>query len=142
MQKRAPTLGNLLVIVLFCLSCFGLLLFLWESFGGPLPFKPTGYRMTVALPRTLSLADESDVKISGVDVGHVVSLKLGKDGLTHVTFDDILSLLNKTTRSNFQAWMKYQAAAVAGRGEQINSSIAEFEPFVEHTNQLVAILAS
>jgi len=29
-------------IVLFCLSCFGLLLFLWESFGGPLPFKPTG----------------------------------------------------------------------------------------------------
>jgi len=39
-QKRAPTLGNILVIVLFALSCFGLLLYLWESFGGSLPLKP------------------------------------------------------------------------------------------------------
>src|SRR5271155_3087337 len=199
MQKRAPTLGNLLVIVLFSLSCFGLLLFLWGSFGGPLPFKPQGYRITVAFPRTLSLAEESDVKISGVDVGHVVSLKLAKDGQTHatlelgsqyapiranthailrqktllgetyvqlipegrtgpflgdgaqladshvepnVTLDDILSLLNKTTRRNFQVWMQYQAAAVAGRGEQLNASLAEFEPFVEHANNLVSVLAS
>ena len=37
MQKKAPTLGNILVIILFVLSCFGLLMFLWESFGGPLP---------------------------------------------------------------------------------------------------------
>ena len=72
MQKRAPTLGNILVIILFVLSCFGLLLFLWESFGGPLPLKPKGYRMTVAFPRTLALAEQSDVRISGVDVGHVV----------------------------------------------------------------------
>ncbi len=78
MQKRAPTLGNLLVIVLFVLSCFGLLMFLWESFGGPLPLKPKGYRFTVAFPRTFALAEQSDVRISGVEVGHVVSLKLGK----------------------------------------------------------------
>ena len=71
MQKRAPTLGNMLVIILFVLSCFGLLLFLWESFGGPLPLKPKGYRFTVAFPRTLALAEQSDVRISGVDVGHV-----------------------------------------------------------------------
>jgi hypothetical protein len=50
MQKRAPTLANILVIVLFALSCFGLLLFLWESFGGPVPLKPKGYRVTVQLP--------------------------------------------------------------------------------------------
>src|ERR1041385_6842495 len=85
MQKRAPTLGNMLVIVLFVLSCFGLLLFLWESFGGPVPLKPKSYRFSVALPRTLPLADTSDVRISGVNVGHVISLKLQKDGLTHVT---------------------------------------------------------
>ncbi len=82
MQKRAPTLGNMLVIILFVLSCFGLLLFLWESFGGPLPLKPKGYRFTVAFPRTLALAEQSDVRISGVDVGHVVALKLGKEGRT------------------------------------------------------------
>jgi len=199
MQKRAPTLGNLLVIVLFTLSCFGLLLFLWESFGGPVPLKPKGYRFVAAFPRSLALSEESDVKISGVDVGHVVSLKLGGDGQTEatvelnsqyapiranthailrqktllgetyvqlipqvqtgpylpdgaklperqiepfVTFDDILSALNRTTRRNFQAWLQYQAAAVAGRGEQLNASLATFEPFVEHSNELVGILAS
>src|SRR5665213_371365 len=87
MQKRAPTLGNILVIVLFALSCFGLLLFLWESFGGPLPLKPKGYRMVVAFPRTLALAEQSDVRISGVDVGHVVALKLGPEGRTQATLE-------------------------------------------------------
>jgi phospholipid/cholesterol/gamma-HCH transport system substrate-binding protein len=87
MQKRAPTLGNLLVIVLFVLSCFGLLMFLWESFGGPLPLKPKGYRFSVAFPRSFALAEESDVRISGVEVGHVVSLGLGKDGRTHATLE-------------------------------------------------------
>src|SRR5271165_3274668 len=87
MQKRAPTLGNILVIILFVLSCFGLLMFLWESFGGPLPLKPKGYRMTVAFPRALALAEQSDVRISGVDVGHVTAVKLGSDGLTHATIE-------------------------------------------------------
>jgi phospholipid/cholesterol/gamma-HCH transport system substrate-binding protein len=87
MQKRAPTLGNILVIILFALSCFGLLLFLWESFGGPVPLKPKGYRFTVAFPRTLALAEQSDVRISGVDVGHVIALHLGSDGLNHVTVE-------------------------------------------------------
>src|SRR5450759_737748 len=87
MQKRAPTLGNMIVIVLFALSCFGLLLFLWESFGGPLPLKPKGYRFTVTFPRSLALAEQSDVRISGVQVGHVVSLKVGKDGRTDATLE-------------------------------------------------------
>ena len=87
MQKRAPTLGNILVIILFALSCFGLLLFLWESFGGPLPLKPQGYRVSVAFPRSFSLAEQSDVRISGVEVGHVIALKVGKDGRTHATIE-------------------------------------------------------
>src|SRR6202012_263214 len=87
MQKRAPTLGNMLVIVLFVLSCFGLLLFLWESFGGPLPLKSKGYRFTVAFPKSLAPADQSDVRISGVDAGHVVTLKLGEDGRNHATIE-------------------------------------------------------
>src|ERR1700747_252963 len=85
MQKRAPPLGNILVIILFVLSCFGLLLFLWESFGGPLPLKPKGYRMTVAFPRVLALAEQSDVRISGVNVGHVISIKKGAEGQTIAT---------------------------------------------------------
>lgn len=84
MQKRVPTLGNILVIALFALSCFGLLLFLWESFGGPTPLKSKGYRFTATFPRTLSLAEQSEVTIRGVAVGRVISLKAERNGLTHV----------------------------------------------------------
>lgn len=87
MQKRAPTLTNLIVIVLFALSCFGLFLFLWESFGGPVPLKPKGYRFTAVFPRTLALAEQSDVRISGVDVGHVITLEHDKDGFTHASIE-------------------------------------------------------
>ena len=59
-----------------------------------------------------------------------------------VTLDDILSLLDRRTRRNFQSWMRYQAEAINGRGEQINASLSTFEPFVEHGNQLLTILAS
>ncbi len=199
MQKRAPTVGNILVIVLFALSCFGLLLFLWESFGGPVPLKPKGYRFSVAFPRSLALAEQSDVRISGVEVGHVVALKLGNSGRTDatveldsqyapiranthailrqktllgetyvqlipqqqvgsnladggrlpdsqvepsVTLDDILSLLTGKTRRDFQVWMTSLAQGIAGRGEQINTGFAELQPFVEHGNQLVGLLAS
>src|SRR5271167_4193461 len=87
MQKRAPTLGNILVIILFVLSCFGLLMFLWESFGGPLPLKPKGYRLTIAFSRAFSLAEESDVRVSGVEVGHVVSLGPGPEGRTRAVLE-------------------------------------------------------
>jgi virulence factor Mce-like protein len=86
-QKRAPTLGNIFVIILFALSCFGLLLFLWESFGGPLPLKPKGYRMEIAFPRVLALAEQSNVRISGVNVGHVISVKKGAEGKTIATVE-------------------------------------------------------
>src|SRR5882724_11645515 len=87
MQKRAPTLGNMIVIILFVLSCFGLLLFLWESFGGPLPLKSKGYRFNVSFPRSLALAEQSDVRISGVNIGHVVAIKKGIDRRTHAEIE-------------------------------------------------------
>ncbi len=199
MQKRAPTLANILVIVLFALSCFGLLLFLWESFGGPVPLKPKGYRFTIAFPRTLALAEQSDVRISGVNVGHVISLKYNKDGLAHasieiaskyapirsnmhailrqktllgetyvqlkpeggnapvlpdggllseaqvepsVTLDDILATFNPQTRQAFQVWMQSLAEGLGGRGEEINSSFAVIQPFVEDANKLVTVVNS
>jgi virulence factor Mce-like protein len=199
MQKRAPTLANILVIVLFALSCFGLLLFLWESFGGAVPLKPKGYRFTVAFPRTLALAEQSDVRISGVNVGHVISLAYDKDGRAHVTIevaskyapipsnmhailrqktllgetyvqlkpqgagaptlpdgaqlpnaqvepavtlDDILATLTPETRRAFQVWMQSLAEGLGGRGEEINSSFAVIQPFVEDANKLTALAAS
>src|SRR5688500_2042359 len=67
-------------MVLFALSCFGLLLFLWLAFGGPVPLKPKGYRFTVAVPEANQLAIEADVRSSGVPVGKVKALEQAPRG--------------------------------------------------------------
>ncbi|MBA2764123.1 MAG: MCE family protein, partial [Thermoleophilaceae bacterium] len=71
MNKDAPSLPRILTMVVFALSCFGLLLFLWISFGGPIPLKPEGYRFKAAFPEAATLAEEADVRISGVTIGTV-----------------------------------------------------------------------
>ena len=75
MQKQAPTLGRMLVMVGFALSCFGLLLFLWLAFGGPIPLKPKGYQFKVSFGEGTQLAVEADVRISGVPVGKVKTVE-------------------------------------------------------------------
>jgi phospholipid/cholesterol/gamma-HCH transport system substrate-binding protein len=69
--KQAPSLGRIVVMTAFTLSCFGILLFLWLSFGGPTPLRPEGYRLHVPLDEATQLAQEADVRISGVKVGQV-----------------------------------------------------------------------
>ena len=80
MQKQAPSIGRILVAVGFALSCFGLLLFLWITFGGPMPLKPKSYRFTADFPEATTLAIESDVRIGGVSVGKVKQLELPPGG--------------------------------------------------------------
>ena len=76
MQKQAPSIGRILIAVGFALSCFGLLLFLWIAFGGPIPLKPKSYRFTAYFPEATQLAIESDVRIGGVSVGKVKEIEL------------------------------------------------------------------
>src|SRR5947207_9573194 len=76
MQKQAPSLGRILVAVGFALSCFGLILFLWVAFGGPIPLRPESYRITAYFPEATQLAQQSDVRIGGVTVGKVESISL------------------------------------------------------------------
>src|SRR5215217_3656334 len=77
MQKSIPSLPRILVMVVFALSCFGLLLFLWLSFGGPVPLKPKGYRVQVNFPEATTLANEADVRVAGVPVGKVRKVEVG-----------------------------------------------------------------
>jgi virulence factor Mce-like protein len=87
-NKSAPSVGRIAAMVIFALSCFGLLLFLWLAFGGPVPLKPKGYRFHVDFPEATTLAKEADVRISGVPVGKVKDLKPDKrTGLTDVTIE-------------------------------------------------------
>jgi phospholipid/cholesterol/gamma-HCH transport system substrate-binding protein len=79
-ETRPPTVTRILIAIGFALSCFGLALFLWIAFGGPLPLKPEGYRFTVPFTEATQLAQESDVRISGVSVGKVKSIELSNQG--------------------------------------------------------------
>lgn len=71
MIKRAPSVGQLAGMVIFTLSCFSLVLFLWVSFGGSVPLKPQGYRVHASFNEAVQLFTEGDVRISGVTVGKV-----------------------------------------------------------------------
>jgi virulence factor Mce-like protein len=69
-----------MTMVLFALSCAGLLLFLWLSFGGTIPFNPQGYRVKISFPNAGQLATQADVRIAGVTVGKVIDKSLDPQG--------------------------------------------------------------
>ncbi len=83
MNTQAPSTSKILMMVAFAGSCIGLLLFLWISFGGAIPLAPQGYRLNAQFSQAVQLAQQSDVRISGVSVGKVVSVSLDRHtGLT------------------------------------------------------------
>ena len=75
MIKTVPTLGRIAVMALFALSSFSACLYLWMAFGGSSPMRPKSYELHIAFPEATQLADQSDVRISGVSVGKVVKLE-------------------------------------------------------------------
>lgn len=82
MIKQTPSPARILAMLVFTLSCFGILLFLWLSFGGPVPLKPKSYQVQVNFPEAATLAEEADVRISGVKVGTVKQKNTDKAGAT------------------------------------------------------------
>jgi phospholipid/cholesterol/gamma-HCH transport system substrate-binding protein len=76
METGSPSVAKVMTMVLFALSVIGLLLFLWLSFGGTIPLSPQGYEFRVSFTSASQLADEADVRISGVSVGKVLSKSL------------------------------------------------------------------
>jgi phospholipid/cholesterol/gamma-HCH transport system substrate-binding protein len=80
MQKNAPSLPRILAMVIFALSCIGILLYLWITFGGAIPLQAKSYELKVNFPEATTLAQQADVRISGVKVGTVKTLE--RDGNT------------------------------------------------------------
>jgi phospholipid/cholesterol/gamma-HCH transport system substrate-binding protein len=102
MSKRAPSTTQLLVIAGFALSCFGILLFLWITFGGPTPFKAKPYEVNIPFNEATQLAQQSDVRISGVSVGKVQDIVLSPDGkqaLAKVDINDKYGPIPSDTRA-------------------------------------------
>jgi phospholipid/cholesterol/gamma-HCH transport system substrate-binding protein len=74
MATRPPGLAGLAAVIGFALSCFGLLIYLWSAFGGPVPLAAQGYRFTALYPDASQLIAQTDVRIYGVDVGRVTNV--------------------------------------------------------------------
>jgi phospholipid/cholesterol/gamma-HCH transport system substrate-binding protein len=79
-RTTPPSLVRVGIAVAFTLSCFGLLIFLWIAFGGPVPLSATSYRITADFPEATTLAEEADVRVSGVNVGRVKGLEVAPQG--------------------------------------------------------------
>jgi virulence factor Mce-like protein len=72
---QAPRRSALLAALAFTLSCIGLMIFVWTQFGGTVPFAPQGYRLQVRFTNAANLVPGDDVRISGIDVGKVATVK-------------------------------------------------------------------
>jgi ABC-type transporter Mla subunit MlaD len=102
MSKRAPSTTQLVIITAFALSCFGILLFLWVTFGGPTPFRAKSYEVKIPFNEATQLAEQSDVRISGVNIGKVQSIELApnhKQALATVEIEDQYAPLPEDTRA-------------------------------------------
>ena len=102
MVKDTPSFFKLAAMVVFTMSCFGLLLFLWVAFGGSIPLKPEGYRVTVSFPEAATLAEEADVRLAGVNVGKVKGKELDKGAsrtLVELELDEEFAPISKDSRA-------------------------------------------
>jgi ABC-type transporter Mla subunit MlaD len=72
--KQAPKPRSMVAMAVFALSCFGLILFMWTSFGGSIPLAAKGYRYYADFNEATQLTANADVRISGVTVGRVTNV--------------------------------------------------------------------
>jgi virulence factor Mce-like protein len=99
MLTRIPSPRELLLPIAFALIAAVLAIGVWRGFGGVVPFQPQGYRITADLPEADSVLANSDVRIAGVDVGHVVSVEsLGRRARVELEIDPEFAPLRRDAR--------------------------------------------
>jgi phospholipid/cholesterol/gamma-HCH transport system substrate-binding protein len=101
-QTGSPAISRIITMVLFALSCVGLLLFLWLSFGGTIPFNSQGYRFQVGFNNAFDLANYADVRIAGVNVGKVVGKSRSPSGnqtLVTIQLDNQYAPIHRDARA-------------------------------------------
>ena len=106
MIKETPSLGRIIAMVAFTLSVFAILIFLWLAFGGSVPLNPEGYRFSVHMREAATLAQEADVRMSGVNVGKVKTKALDEGGartIVEVEIDEPYAPIPKDTRAILRA---------------------------------------
>ena len=107
MNPQKITVGRILAVFCFSVSCFVLFLILWLSAGGPTPLKPKRYQVHVLIPNSKGLGPHSDVRVSGVVVGHVIKVSAATPA--RLARSDVLIDLNRAVaplRSDARAMIR------------------------------------
>src|SRR5215208_5054187 len=101
MDKQAQTIPRLLAITLFTFSCFAVLVYMWLTFGGPVPLKPERYRFQATFTEAPLLVSEADVRISGLNVGKVKKVSRAPNGgvLADIELDHRYAPLGSNARA-------------------------------------------
>lgn len=74
MLTRTPPMRQVALVLVFVVAAFGLLLYVWQRFGGAAPLQPQGYRVHVHFEQAQNLQANADVRMAGVKIGRVVSV--------------------------------------------------------------------
>ena len=107
MQKQTPNVPRIAAMVIFALSCFCILIWLWLSFGGPIHLQPTKFRFKAQFDESPMLTKAADVRISGLKVGTIKELSTLREGgqlvemeidakYAPISKDSVMTLRNKT----------------------------------------------
>ena len=196
MITQAPSPRVVALGTAFVLSCVGLIFFVWSTLGGSTPLKPHGYEVHITFTDASQLDSNADVRIAGVNVGKVVSIRqagldsratidlqsqyaplrsdarailrqktlLGEtfvelapgsrsappipDGgtlassqvLQRQSLDRLLGTLDAPTRRHLQQLLTGGAAALAGRGADLNAALGNLDPVAESLQTIAATL--
>ncbi len=88
MIKTAPSVARIGSMIVFALSCFCIVLWLWLTFGGPIPLKPKGYQVEVAFDEAVQLTNDLDVRSAGITIGTIKNSERDPEsGRTLVTLE-------------------------------------------------------
>jgi phospholipid/cholesterol/gamma-HCH transport system substrate-binding protein len=104
MNKNAPTIPRLAAIVGFTFSCFAVLVYMWVTFGGPVPLQSKGYRFKAVFNEAPLLVTESDVRIAGLNVGKVKKTSRAPGGgvVAEIEIDDRYAPIGSNARATLR----------------------------------------
>ena len=198
MLTRTPSIRSVVYMLVFFVAAFGLLLFVWQRFGGVTPLQAKGYRVHVHFAQAQNLQPNADVRMAGVTIGRVASvtpttrrtdavleiqpryvpLQAGTRVITRVktllgeTFvalapgspsaqpipdggsiananvaqtqqlDEVLGAFDAKTRTTVRRYLEQTAAALHGRGYDINQTLGHLGPTAADLDVLIGTLDS
>src|SRR5947209_8606254 len=117
---------RILIAAGFAFSCFGLLIFVWVSFGGWVPLRAQSYRFTAEVGQTDTLVGPHATNPIP-EGGHLADSQVQDQ----VQIDEIFNALDAPTREAFRLWQQNLAIGAQGRGQDLSDAFGNLGPFAQ-----------